>query len=238
MKNQSRIFVQKSGFILWLLMIFSFVGFSQDIDFNKFKEVGLSININNREFRDFNNELASLNQTRFSSLGTGPMFTYFRGIGKGWLLETAATIGERRQVRNPQVINSLDYNRIHFGVGKMININSSNRLYPMIAPTYGDVTFKSRERVNQNFNQLAQPGSARPITEMGTSVLGLDLSINFDIIDYNGSGSTYNKIGFSIGYHTPIVYFQKNGITGLPTMNPGGFFVSIRDAVFLARFNK
>jgi len=236
MKNQSRRFVQKSGFILWLLMIFSFVGFSQEIDFKKFKEVGLSIHVNNREFKDFNNGLESLNQPTFGSLASGPMFNFLKGLGNGWLIETAATIGERRRVSNPQVSNSLDYNRIHLGVGKMININSSNRLYPMIAPTYGDVTFRSRERVNQNFNQLAQPGSARPITEMGMNVLGLDVSINYDIINYSGIGSGYNKIGFSIGYHTPIVYFQKNGITGLPTMNPGGFFVSLRDAVFFSRF--
>lgn len=237
MKNQSRRFIKKAGGLSLFFVFISFIGFSQDTDLNKFREVGININVTNREFQDLNTELRALNQPTFNSLGSGPMIHMLRGLGKGWILETAATIGERRRKRTPQVSNALDYNRIHVGVGKMININSNNRLYPMISPTYGLINFRSRERVNQNFNQLAQPGSARPITEMGMNVIGLDVSINFDLIDYNGTGSGYTKTGFAIGYHTPIVYFQRNGIIGLPTMNPGGFFVSLRDAVFLSRFN-
>ncbi len=227
----------KGSLAFCFLLFCSIEAFSQEKDFNKFIEVGSVINITNREFSNLNNRLAFLNQPTFNSLGTGVALYALRGVGNGWLVEGGVIIGDTRRKRTDQVVNSLDYSRLLVGVGKLININSKNRLYPMVSPSFGSVNFNSRERVNQNFNQLALPGSQRPITEMATSVIGLDLSINYDIIRYSGVGDRYDKTGFSIGYHTALFYFERNGMVNMPTMNPGGFFISIKDSVFLSRFN-
>ena len=238
MKNQSRRFIKNAGGLSLFFVFTSLIGFSQENDQHKFSEIGLSINVNLREFNEFNDGLSALNQPTFNSLSSEVMFRTFRGIGKGWLFESGVSIGDSRRRRTPEVENTLNYTRIFFGVGKLININSTNRLYPMISPTFGLANFRSRERVDQNFNQLAQPGNPRPITEMGMNVVGMDITINYDWIKYNGEGTGYEKTGLAIGYHLPIFYIQRNGINGLPTMNPGGVFLSYKDSIFRSRFNK